>query len=112
VGDHHLRGLGPGHPPGLAGDPAQDARDELQDGHFALAEPDGALFDAALRVGLEPVWLQARRMYGVTPGEDRSVGVDVDGGGQQRRAVEEQRFGPAVRPAQHRDRVRGAEVDA
>ena len=68
--------------------------------------------DAALRVGFEPFGGAAGQVRGVAAGVQAPVGAEQDRGGQQRRAVEQQRLDPPVGAAQHRDRRGRAEVDA
>jgi hypothetical protein len=81
VRDVDLGRHGPGDPVGLGPDAAQHGGDQVDDRDLLLAEPDVALLDAALRVGLEAVRLQAGGVHGVTAGEDRAARVDVDRGG-------------------------------
>jgi hypothetical protein len=87
-------------------------REQPRHGHRVIADEHLAVVDAPLRVGLEPGRVEPRVAFGVPADEHPAVGVEIQGGRQQRRTVEQQRSHPRVRRADHRDRVRRAEVDA
>ena len=105
------RDVADGAPP-LLGHPGEHGGDQLADRHLAVAEQDGAVVDAALRVGLEPGRVEPGAVHRVAADDQRAAGLGVHGRGQQRRAVDQQRSGPPVRSADHRDGVRRAEVHA
>ncbi|MEV0564313.1 hypothetical protein [Dactylosporangium sp. NPDC050588] len=103
---------GAGDPGRFGRDPPQDRGDQVPDADLRVAEQDGGVRDAALRVGLEPLREAVRQVGRVAPGVQAPVGPEQHGGGQQRRAVEEQLLDAPVGPLQHRDRRGRAEVDA
>jgi hypothetical protein len=90
---------------------AQHGGEELGGGQLPLTEQDRAVVDAALRVGLERLGAGPGGVQRLPP-DQQLLAVDEDRRGEQRHAVEQQRPHPPVGPAQHGDRVGGAEVDA
>ncbi|MFG2039965.1 type IV pilus biogenesis/stability protein PilW [Dactylosporangium sp. NPDC048998] len=111
MGEHRLGAGAAGHPGRLLGDPAQRRRDHVGDRHLPVAEQHRARVDLPLGVRLEPgrVGLGCGDRVGAR--QQRAAGLGVDGGLQQRRAVEGQGAHPAVRAFEDRHRVRGAVVD-
>jgi len=112
VGERHMRGCRVRDALRLRRHAPQHRRDELGRPEFAIAEVHGLLVDAALRVRLEAMWMQSRRVDGVAAGEDSTVFRDVDRRREDGCPVEEQRLRPAVRPSKNSDGIRRTEVDA
>ncbi|MDN3243467.1 hypothetical protein QWI33_27380 [Glycomyces tritici] len=110
VGQDGLGGALPGGGGGF-GDAAQAGGEEFFDRDFAVAEEDGAVVDAALGVRFEARGFGGGEPLGVAAGVEFPAGVEVDAGGEQRRAVEEQGAGFGAFAADHGDGVGGAEVD-
>jgi hypothetical protein len=94
------------------GDRAEQAGEQLGHRNLGAAEQHAVRVDVPFRVGLETGRLGVTETQRVPAHVDPPGRVEMDRGRQQRLAVEEQRPGPPVRPAQHRHRVRGAQVDA
>jgi hypothetical protein len=101
-----------GHPLGLDHHPAEHGGDQVDRGDLDVAEEHGRLVDAPLGVRFVPLRAHPGGVRRVAPDQQAGAGVGVDGGRQRGRPVEEERAHLAVRPGQHRDRVRRAEVDA
>src|SRR5690606_26931185 len=76
---------------GLLGDAAQTGGEEPLDRDLPLAEQDAPLVDPTFGVGPVAGGDGAGPALGVTAGVERAVGVEEDPGGQQRRAVEQER---------------------
>ncbi|OLB65036.1 MAG: hypothetical protein AUI10_08610 [Actinobacteria bacterium 13_2_20CM_2_72_6] len=108
---HRVEWRTAGRPAGLLGDPDQHRREQVDDRQFALTEQHTLVVDAPLRVGLVPGRVQPRAVHRVPPDQQVAARFRVHRGRHERRTVDEQRPRPPVRPAQHRDRVRGPEVD-
>ncbi|WSG40908.1 hypothetical protein OHA72_58135 [Dactylosporangium sp. NBC_01737] len=111
VGQHDLVGAAARDPAGLRTDPGQHGGDELGDRDLPLAEPDGAVVDPPLRVGLQPGGRPDRGAQRVRADEKPAACGGEDRRRQQRRAVEQQRADPPVRGGQCRDGVGRAEID-
>jgi hypothetical protein len=112
VGEHDLGDPLAGDPAGLGVHAVQDGGDEVLDRKLALAEPDRAVVDAALGVGLEAGRGADGRADRVGADEQAGVGAGEDGGGQQRGAVEQQRPDRPLGSRQRSHRVRRAEINA
>jgi hypothetical protein len=100
-----------GDPARLDGDPPEHGGDQLDDADLDVAEQHPRLVDAPLRVRLEPLRADPRRVYGVAADQQPATGFGVDRRRKSRRPVEEKRPHRAARPRQHRHGVRGTEVD-
>jgi hypothetical protein len=109
VGQHQLTGA-TANLSSLGRDPFEHGGEQVTNTYFGRTQQDGALVDAPLRVGLQPLGVAAREVGGVPAGVQPSVGSKQHGRREQRRAVEQQRADPAVGLLEHRHGGGGPEV--
>jgi hypothetical protein len=73
VGEHHLAGPVTSDPVCLRSHPREHGRDQLRHSNLPLAQPDHAVVDATLGVGLKTGRVRDGRTLGVPAGQQRTL---------------------------------------